>query len=162
MVNHDDPHQRLGQAGVSHEELVEFFKSHVRAEIAGDLDATMAGVSQSPVYNVVPLFRVSGRTAVREMYRRTMEGRGTWGTEGLAVIDDRGVTHWGPDHCVHEFPLGNYPGHAGLVTLTIFDGLSILSENAYIFDPTVAKTYESYLGEDFSDIPGVERWPPPV
>ena len=45
----------------------EMLRAHVAGELAGDLDATMAPLSDHPVW-LIPGYRLEGREAVRAMY----------------------------------------------------------------------------------------------
>ncbi len=57
-------------------EMVELFQKHVNAEITGDLDTTMATMSDNPHLNHVPTMAGGvGRDGVRAFYRDHLVGR---------------------------------------------------------------------------------------
>src|SRR5580765_3485938 len=89
-------------------------RDHLAGELAGDLDATIAPLSDHPMW-LITNYRVEGREAVRAMYE-TVLGRLPEGLieEISRALDDPKVTHWGDAHCVIEFT-DEYPLHRGSV-----------------------------------------------
>ena len=74
------PATRTAQArtddGLSRHAMVDLFDKHVGAELAGNLDATMATMNDSPYLNHVPTMAGGfGREAVRAFYRDHLVGK---------------------------------------------------------------------------------------
>ena len=60
----------------SHQAMVELFQKHVQAELAGDLDTTMATMTDAPHLNHVPTMMGGvGREGVRAFYRDHLVGK---------------------------------------------------------------------------------------
>jgi carboxymethylenebutenolidase len=56
--------------------MIELFQKHVEAELAGDLDTTMATMTDDPHLNHVPVMAGGvGRGGVREFYRNHLVGK---------------------------------------------------------------------------------------
>ena len=65
-----------GNAQMSKQEMVDTFQKHVGAELAGDLDTTMATMSADPHLNHVPTMAGGvGREGVRNFYRDHLVGK---------------------------------------------------------------------------------------
>ena len=61
---------------MTHEEMIELFQKHMKAELAGDLDTTMSTMTESPHLNHVPTMAGGvGRDDVRAFYRDHLLGR---------------------------------------------------------------------------------------
>jgi hypothetical protein len=130
-------------------------RDHLAGELAGDLDATMAPLSERPVW-LIPNYRVEGHEAVRAMYDMTLPLPAEYVEEIRRAIDDPTVTRWGESHCVIEYS-DAYPLHRGWVLVVHFDGDRISGEHAYMTLPT--KTWPGLFGEDFEHMTGVTRVP---
>jgi hypothetical protein len=129
-------------------------REHLAGELAGDLDATMAPLSERPVW-LIPDYRLEGLEAVRAMYDRTLPIMPAEYVEEIRrAIDDPTVTHWGESHCVIEYT-DAYPLHRGWVLVVHFDGDRISGEHGYVTLPTETST--GLFGEDFECVPGVTR-----
>src|SRR5207247_1219075 len=101
---------------------------HLAGELAGDLDATMAPLSERPVW-LIPGYRLEGRAAARAMYERTLPLMPAEYVEEIRrAIDDATVIHWGDSHCVIEYT-DAYPLHRGWVLVVHFDGDRISGEH---------------------------------
>jgi hypothetical protein len=131
-------------------------RDHLAGELAGDLDATMAPLSECPVW-LIPNYRLEGHEAVRAMYDRALPLMAAeYVEEILRAIDDPIVTHWGEAHCVIEYS-DAYPLHRGWVLVLHFDGDRISGEHGYMTLPT--ETSPGLFGEDLEHVPGVTRVP---
>ena len=134
----------------------EMLRAHVIGELAGDLDATMAPVSDHPIW-LIPNYRLAGREAVRAMYERALKVMPAAYTEEiLRALDDPSVTRWGESHCVIEYS-EDYPMHRGWVLVVHFDGDRIAGEHGYqtLHDQTARSAAD--FGKDFDELPGVTR-----
>ena len=66
----------MAQLSESQRAMVELFQRHVEAELAGDLDTTMATMTASPHLNHVPTMMGGvGRDGVRDFYREHLVGK---------------------------------------------------------------------------------------
>jgi hypothetical protein len=130
-------------------------QTHLEAEVALDVDATMASMSANPVWEFVPLnFRATGADAVRELYTRVIanyiprlknfEELTTSIGENQAVVEHM-FTMDMPDGSVAQ-------GHH--LAIALMEDGEMVGERVY-FDSTVEKLFRWALGEDFFDIPGV-------
>jgi hypothetical protein len=129
-------------------------RDHLAGELAGDLDATTAPLSERPLW-LIPNYRLEGHEAVRAMYNRALPLMPTeYVEEILRAIDDPTVTHWGESHCVIKYT-DAYPLHRGWVLVVHFDRDRISGENGYMTLPTETST--GLFGEDFEHVPGVTR-----
>ena len=129
-------------------------RDHVAGELAGDLDATMAPLSERPVW-LLTNYRLDGYEAVRAMYERLLPlVPAEYVEEMQRAIDDTTVTQWGESHCVIEYT-DAYPLHRGSVLVVHFDGDRISGEHAYMTVPPEPMT--GLFGEDFEHVPGVTR-----
>ena len=127
-------------------------RDHLAGELAGDLDATMAPLSERPVW-LLTNYRLEGHEAVRAMYERVLPlVPAEYIEEIQRAMDDATVTHWGESHCVIEYT-DAYPLHRGSVLVVHFDGDRISGEHGY--GPT--ETATGLFGEDFEHVPGVTR-----
>src|SRR5947209_890539 len=96
-------------------------RDHLAGELVGDLDATMAPLSERPVW-LIPNYRLEGHEAVRAMYERVLPLMAAEYVEEIRrAIDDTTVTHLGESHCVIEYT-DAYPLHRGWVLVVHFDG----------------------------------------
>jgi hypothetical protein len=129
-------------------------RDHLAGELARDLDATMAPLSEHPVW-LTPNYRIDGREAVRAMYGLTLPlVPAEYVEEIQRAIDDTTVTHWGESHCVIEYT-DAYPSHRGWVLVVHFDGDRISGEHGYFTLPSETST--GLFGEEFERVPGVTR-----
>jgi hypothetical protein len=129
-------------------------RDHLAGELAGDLDATMAPLSERPVW-LIPSYRLEGREAVRAMYDRALPLMPAESVEEiLRAIDDPTVTRWGDSHCVIEYT-DAYPLHRGWVLVVHFDGDRVSGEHGYMTLPT--ETSAGVFGADLEHVPGVTR-----
>ena len=105
-------------------------QAHFLAELARDVDAIMATMSDNPTW-LVPGDRVEGLEAGRALYEKFLptlpEG---WFDECLGALDDPRTTRWGETHCVIEFSEA-YPLHRGSVMVVHFEGNKLSEENLY-------------------------------
>ena len=61
---------------MTHQKMIDLFKKHVNAELAGDLDTTMDTMSDNPHLNHVPTMAGGvGREGVRAFYRDHLVGK---------------------------------------------------------------------------------------
>jgi carboxymethylenebutenolidase len=68
--------QAKGDESVNRQAMIDLFDRHVNAELAGDLDATMATMSDNPYLNHVPTMAGGiGRDGVRAFYRDHLVGK---------------------------------------------------------------------------------------
>ena len=129
-------------------------RNHLAAEAAGDLEGTMAALSDSPVW-LIPGYRLEGREAVRALYETTLPLMPPQLLEEMhRAIDDPSVISWGESHCVIEYS-DAYPMRRGWVLVVHFDGDLIAGEHGYLTQQT--ETAPGLFGEDFDRIPGVTR-----
>ena len=110
----------------------EMLRAHVIGELAGDLDATMAPLSDHPIW-LIPNYRLEGREAVRAMYERALKVMPAAYTEEILRA------------------------HRGLVQVVHFDGDRIAGEHGYqtLHDQTARSGGD--FGRDFEELPGVTR-----
>jgi hypothetical protein len=137
-------------------QMQEAFERHLEFELACDLDGTMATVAADPHYEIPPLgWRIDGRDAVREMYRRFFPGR------ERAIRGEIRLEAAGPNALVREAYTSFRTAEGGLVTgqymaVIFFDGNLVSGERTYA-DPVYANAFAEDLGADFGDVPGVSR-----
>lgn len=61
---------------MTQQEMIDLFQMHVNAELAGDLETTMATMTGSPLLNHVPTMAGGvGREGVRNFYRDHLVGK---------------------------------------------------------------------------------------
>lgn len=116
----------------------------------------MATLVDNPVYELPALgWYIEGREAVRETYRRLLEGgdkQNLWADKRVHAVTD--------DSLCREAYVYIDTGHGrvtGQYSVTIvFEGDKILGERMYM-DDTFAKAMAEILGPDFGDVPGVSR-----
>ncbi len=134
----------------------EMLRAHVAGELAGDLDATMAPLSDHPVW-LIPNYRLEGREAVRAMYEMALNVQpAEYVQEILRALDDPKVTYWGDSHCVIEYS-DEYPLHRGWILVVHFDGDRVAGEHGYQTLPDQFARSGGSLGADFEELPGVTR-----
>jgi hypothetical protein len=134
----------------------EMLRAHVAGELAGDLDATMAPLSDHPVW-LIPGYRLEGREAVRAMYETALKVQPAgYEKEILRALDDPGVTFWGDTHCVIEYSAA-YPLHRGWVLVVHFGGDRIAGEYSYQTTPDQNARSSDRLGSALEGVPGVTR-----
>jgi hypothetical protein len=130
--------------------------AHAEAELARDLDATMATLSANPAYEFVAVgWRVDGRAAVREAYRRLFAGhmdRVVSSTARMVAVAPNAL-------CRESYIVARARG--GSVTcqsmaVVTFEGDLISGERVYS-GPFMAELMQGDLGADFEEVPGVSR-----
>jgi hypothetical protein len=131
-------------------------KAHVVGELAGDLTATMAAVSDHPVW-LTPSYRLEGREAVRAMYETVLRVvPAAYVEEILRALDDPEVTFWGESHCVIEYS-DAYPMHRGWILIVHFDGDRVAGEHAYQTTAAPIAQSSEVPGLALQGVPGVTR-----
>jgi hypothetical protein len=134
----------------------EMLRAHVAGEVAGDLDATMAALSDHPVW-LIPGYRVEGREAVRAWYEMALKVQPVaYVEEILRALDDPGVTFWGETHCVIEYS-DAYPLHRGVILVVHFDGDRVAGEHGYQTTPDQIAQFREGFGAALEGVPGVTR-----
>jgi hypothetical protein len=124
---------------------------HGLMELERDLDGTMASVAADPHYELVNVgWRLDGREAVREMYRRIYAGPQPLSAEGKVV----GAA---PNTLCYAVSVCFEPGVVSRdLTILTFDGDLVASEEFYTC-PSFTRVMREALGDDFGDVPGVSR-----
>ena len=131
-------------------------RAHVAGELARDLDATMAPLSDNPVWSI-PGYRLEGREAVRAMYEVALKVQPEADVkEILRALDDPEVTFWGEAHCVIEYS-DAYPLHRGWILVVHFDGDRVAGEHGYQTTPDQIARSSEGLGSALEGVPGVTR-----
>jgi hypothetical protein len=134
----------------------EMLRAHVAGELAGDLDATMAPLSDHPVW-LIPGYRLAGREAVRAMYEMALKVQPAASVEEiLRALDDPNVTHWGESHCVIEYS-DDYPLHRGWILVVHFEGERVGGEHGYQTMPDQIARSSDGFGSALEGVPGVTR-----
>jgi hypothetical protein len=134
----------------------EMLRAHVAGELAGDLDATMAPLSDDPVWRI-PGYSLEGREAVRAMYKMALKAQPAgYVKEILRALDDPEVTFWGETHCVIEYS-DAYPLHRGQILVVHFDGDRVAGEHGYQTTPDQIEWFREGLGAALESVPGVTR-----
>jgi hypothetical protein len=130
--------------------------AHRNYEQAFDLDGTMSTVAPHPVYEFVNLgWRVDGRDALREAYRRMFVGY-------LSKIQSKTLRTLAvaPNAlCREGFAVvksENGPINCRTITVITFEGDLVSGERAYT-DAFTADLMYGALGADFAQIPGVSE-----
>lgn len=150
------------------EQMEEILIVHETAEFDNDLDAVMATLTDTPVYELPSIgWHIQGAEGVRELYKRWLTGaekRNVWAEKRVqaysmdenALIRDAYVFY---DNDKGKRVTGRYS------TAISFDGGLISGERMFMETP-FAKLMYDILGADFADVPGVstleEVAPPPV
>jgi hypothetical protein len=133
----------------SKEELRTAALVHMQLEHDVKVDQLMDTVSAHPVWWIEPVFRIEGRSALAELYRRVLpeSGHKEMAVESMAALDDPEVTKWGDFHFVTEFSAaqGRYPLHKGMALVVHFDGLLLASERVYVTDLEATKKLREVL-----------------
>ncbi|BBZ10022.1 hypothetical protein MBRA_02170 [Mycobacterium branderi] len=150
-------HTEIGLDAVDAEEVARLQAAlfrHGLMELQQDLDGTMATVAAHPVYELMNVgWRLEGRKAVREMYRRMYAG-----PQPLSA--DQRIVGAAPNSMIIEVAVHfdcfepDVVSH-DLTILTFEDGL-VASERFYT-DPNFTEAMRKALGDDFGDVPGVSR-----
>jgi hypothetical protein len=124
---------------------------HGLMELERDLDGTMATVVDNPHYELVNVgWRLDGRAAVREMYRRMYAGPQPLTTDGRVL----GAS---PNSLCYEVSVRFEPEVVSRdLTVLTFEGDLVASEVFYT-DPSFTKVMRQALGDDFGDVPGVSK-----
>lgn len=140
---------------VTRDVLETYVQEHFEAEVALDLDRTMASMADEPYWECVPLnFRANGRDAVREFYRRLMAGFfpriRDFADMTTVLADDTAVL----EHRIElELPDGSVRA-TYLVAIVQVNEQGVVSERGY-FDENLADVFRVALG-DFAAFPGVK------
>jgi hypothetical protein len=140
-------------------------RRHMDAEVAQDIDAVMRTLVDIPYYEIHPLgLRIQGKSAVREMYKRLLPGSFDHIVESRAMTFNTGDPKnlWsGPDgvvireSCMVQLPDGERFEISEMAIFSL-EGESIRGEQFYCNGP-LARLFKIALGEEFKDLPGVER-----
>src|SRR4029078_4546819 len=105
---------------------------HARAELEMDVDAVMVTVAPDPSWLIHPLWRITGRDAVRETYRRALPstGHSDLSAETMRAFEDPRVTSWSESMCIVEYSVApdDYPLHDGLTLTYHFKNDLVVSE----------------------------------
>lgn len=130
------------------------FTTHGEAELALDLEATMATLTADPLYELVTVgWEVRGRDAVREMYRRLFAGYNT-----RVVSSTARIFAVAPNALCREgftvLKTDTDPVTYHSIAVVPFDGDLISGERLYADVPN-AGLMRTALGSDFGDVPGV-------
>jgi hypothetical protein len=140
-------------------------RKHMDAEIRQDIEGVMATLVDNPYYEIHPLgLRISGKEAVREMYRKLLPGSFTYIVQSRAMTFNTGDPNhvWlGPDGVViREFCTVQPPTGPSFeiseMAIFSFDGPLLKGEQFYCNAP-LAGLFKGALGADFEALPGVER-----
>jgi ketosteroid isomerase-like protein len=133
--------------------------SHEEAEHSADLETIMSTVSDDPHYELVSIgWKVDGRDAVREMYRRmNVTARDSGPNRARSTKRVHAV---GPNTLVREaylyFTKDNERAAGRYAVVLTFDDGKISGERMYL-DPDFAAMLGQVLGDDFGNVPGVTR-----
>jgi hypothetical protein len=145
-------------------QMEQVLAAHELAEFEMDVDATMATLTDDPVYELPGLgWRISGRDAVAEMYRRLLPSG-----EKYSIVAERRVQAADSSTLFREaflyFDSNEGRTTGGYIVAIAFEGDKIAGERMYM-DSSMAKMMAEVLGSDFGDIPGVSKLtetnPPP-
>lgn len=138
------------------QQMEELLAVHEMAEFQVDLDATMATLVDNPVYELPSLgWRIEGRSAVRETYRRLLHGsdkRNMWADKRVHAISEDSLSR--EAYVYVDTEDGRVTGQ--YFAVIAFEGDKISGERMYM-DTTFAKAMAEILGPDFGDVPGVSR-----
>lgn len=134
--------------------MEEVFKVHAEAELATDIEATMATLTADPHYELITVgWHVRGQAAVREMYSRLYAGynrRVTASTGRVLAV--------APDALIREgyTTLSTGTGTATYHSIAVitFEHDRISGERLYADMPN-AQLMRDALGADFGRVPGV-------
>jgi hypothetical protein len=134
----------------------EMLRAHVAGELAGDVDAAMAPLSDRPVW-CIPGYCVEGREAVRALYEAALKIQPVeFVKEILRALDDPEVVFWGETHCVIEYS-DAYPLHRGSILVVHFEGDRVAGEHAYHTTPDQIERSRVGIGAALEGVPGVTR-----
>lgn len=150
-------HTEIGMEAVDADEVARLQTAlfqHGLMELEQDLDGTMATVAAAPHYELMNVgWRLEGREAVREMYRRMYAGP-------QPVSTDQRIVGAAPNSMTIEVAVRfdcfehDVVSH-DLTILTFEDGL-VASERFYT-DANFTEAMRQALGDDFGDVPGVSK-----
>jgi hypothetical protein len=140
-------------------QMEEILIAHEKAELEGDLEATLATLTPEPQYELASLgWAINGMNAVRETYQRILPGAQKWDIAAEA----RGYT-WGENTLVREAHVsfntvdGERVTGLYMVVMAFDPELKRISGERMYMDPLFAKLMATDLGADFGDLPGVSR-----
>ncbi|MCV7065889.1 nuclear transport factor 2 family protein [Mycolicibacterium farcinogenes] len=150
-------HTEIGVEAVGAEEVAQLQAAlfrHGLMELERDLDGTMDTVAANPHYELMNVgWRLEGREAVREMYRRMYAGPEPLSSEQRIV--GAAPNSMTIEVAVHFDCFEPDTVSRDLTILTFEDGL-VASERFYT-DPNFTEAMRRALGEDFGEVPGVPR-----
>ena len=143
---------------LTNEQMLALSKRHVEQEMKGSVEGTMATVCPDPYYELYPMgFRIVGRAAVTEMYRRMLVApiglqpiqwatrKFSVGPEGIFSEDEAQIRD--TDGTVRR---------VAAVSVYSFEGELLKGERVYLNDAGAAMTQKA-LGPDFTKISGVDK-----
>jgi hypothetical protein len=143
--------------------MIELAMEHEVFEFANDVDGIMSTLVDEPVYELYPQgVRISGREAVRRFYELTMPivlqfdyRRKALDTREItcAAFSDNQIAS--EVNCEFDFPDGT-TRRVYLMCVGEFRGGLMYGERIYC-DQALAGLYDSVLGPDFYELPGVTR-----
>jgi hypothetical protein len=140
---------------MSQEAIQQRLKEHLEAEVALDVDATMATMAADPIWECVPLnFRATGAEAVRELYTRVIANYIPRLQNFEELTSSMGENQAVVEHMfTMDMPDGSVAKGYHLAIALMKNG-EMVGERVY-FDSTVEKLFRWALGADFFDVPGV-------
>lgn len=148
-------HVEFGVEAVDAEEVARVQAAvfrHGLMELEQDLDGTMETVAANPCYELMTLgWRLEGREAVREMYRRMYAGPQVLSTEQRivgAAPNTITIEVAARFDCFEDDVVSH-----DLTIITLEDDL-VVSERFYSC-PNFTEAMRRALGDDFGDVPGV-------
>lgn len=140
-------------------QMQEILIAHEKAELEGDLEATLATLTPTPRYELATLgWAIDGMDAVRETYQRILPGAEKWNIAAEA----RGYT-WSENTMVREAHVsfdtleGERVTGLYMVVMTFDPELKKISGERMYMDPHFANMMATDLGDDFGSVPGVSR-----
>lgn len=142
------------------EEVEAILRGHEKAEMDVDYDATIATLVDHPIYELPTVgYKLDGPEAVHEFYRRTLPffaALDVYADKRVHALDDTGTVL-----CREAWPYVTIDGEkvqCNYSTVVVVEDGKIKSERLYV-DPLFGSLFVEALGEDFDQIPGVERLP---
>src|SRR5882757_11032064 len=133
------------------DEIKDAARRHAQMEHKLDFHNLMKTVSEHPVFVIYPVYRVEGRDAVDNLYRRILPapGHSELSLEALRALDDARVTSWGESHYIMEFDRApeRYPLHRGIAVSIHFDRSLVSEVYVYLTDPAAKQKITQSLGD---------------
>jgi hypothetical protein len=140
-------------------EIKDAARRHAQMEHELDFDNIMSTVSERPVFVIYPVYRVEGRDAVENLYRRILPapGHSELSLEALRALDDARVTSWGESHYIMEFDRApeRYPLHRGIAVSIHFDRSLVSEVYVYLTDPAAKEKITQSLDDEFINRRGI-------